>query len=216
MTRRSVRVRYVARVEWTELVDVDVPDTVTADQLDEIVDSAIAKSASTPDIIDDEDVSVDDWSWIGAAPATLPPPGPAEIPVPDDAWVTWGGSRWASDGRMIVREDMIPRITSWCEGGGSWRLYPAADVSRLLDAAIAGPRQSGVVHCGIFDSCFAGLLPMGVVFASSPQHPGIAARDPLIPAALFVDGQLVAVIQPRAVGPGIRADGTPVTPREQP
>ena len=187
--------RYTLEVSWTSRstgrVTVDIPEGATVSDISRLREKAEAKAK--PDRGDDP--KYEGSEWVGNRPIGLPDPMP---PVPDDAWVTIDGVRWASDGSCIVREgEPVPSFAGLLDYG-EWRTdVTAAQLAPFTRA----PAEPTPMHPGIFDPRFAPMLAAGTPTGRAVDSVCLVIRD----------GAVVAVVMPLsgAVPGSIRADGEP-------
>lgn len=189
--------KYTLEVSWTSRstgrVTVDIPEGATVSDISRLREKAEARAKPQRG----GGIEIDGSEWVGNRPIGLPDPMP---PVPDAAWVTIDGTRWATDGSCMVREGGPVPSSTGLSGYDKWRTDVRAAKLAPFTTAPADPAP---VHPGIFDPRFAPMLAAGTPTGRAEAGPCLVIRD----------GVVVAVVMPlRETMPGaIHADGKAVS-----
>ena len=195
------------RIEWTitRSAVVEAPDDVP-----EVDIEAAADRYPTDGLCDDDeyatverlhgDCEPDFVLERGRLAEYVPPPPPPEMP-PDDAWIDWRGARWATNGHVLVREDVAkPTAYPWKRGVGTshHNLPTVADIDVMAAALATDPTV--VVETPSVDGKSAMLT--GPIWVGAEYVPYLADGDrltgrPLSPVGVWRGDELVAVVMPR-------------------
>lgn len=185
--------KYTLEVSWlyrsTGRVTVDIPEGATVSDIDRLREEAEAGARPKRG----GEAEIDGSEWIGNRPVGLPDPMP---PIPDAAWVTIDGTRWATDGSCMVREGGPVPASTGRFGFDEWR---TGVTGAQLAPFTTAPVEPVPVHPGMFDARFAPMLAAGTPTGRAVDSTCLVIRD----------GVVVAVVAPlRETIPGaIRADG---------
>lgn len=198
---KEVQVRIVYAAEWVEYVTVQVPPGTTRREGQRLVASVVDGRTARPPA--DAEVHANDVEILGT-PEWAKPSTAVVVPVSEDFWLEWDGSRWCTDGAIILREGSpMPSamFEEWDEVR-PWRRIKDIDRNRALDILLTARRVRAEVEAGAeYHERFAPVFD-GAEVRRGPKG-GTAFG--FYSAAVFRDGRLVAVVMPLSRHHGLPA-----------
>jgi hypothetical protein len=204
---QRIMVRVVYAAEWTETIVVDIPPGTTRREGSRLIGEAAERVKAEP-ALGPTDITVNDTEILGK-PEWSPPDLTVRLPTDDGFWTEWDGSRWCTDGVVLLREGSpLPSamFREWGDEVWGWRRIGdgaydirRGDVLNLLVRAAMGnaePDPEAEYHerfAPVLDGADVRRGPPGAFASGKPS------------AAVIRNRRLVAVVMPLAPGHGLPA-----------